>query len=254
MLEAKIGLVHKSDNELLQQLPERWADLIITDPPFSLIPDLEAKLFTSRLKSQGFLLVFCSDKYIDMVKQKFYNLLEHYETHIWVDPRPTLTNKYHALKNHDYVLVFRQGTKTPNLYVGEEREERKRMPATIKIHGRIVKTQKKWQSMNKKLSTVIIAPRDITPKKGRGRGRPPKISTWKKPLKLITQLIRAYSSRGDRVVDPYIGWGTSIQVVQQYPRLLIAGDNDLLKIKKLEREFELEAGEYLGAVLKRLIH
>jgi DNA modification methylase len=49
---------------------------------------------------------------------------------------------------------------------------------------------------------------------------------WKKPLSLMERLVRIYTSKGDIVVDPYCGSGTTLQACYNHGRSYIGIDID----------------------------
>lgn len=49
---------------------------------------------------------------------------------------------------------------------------------------------------------------------------------WKKPLSLMERLIRIYTMKGDTVLDPYCGSGTTLEAAKKWDRHFIGIDID----------------------------
>jgi len=71
------------------------------------------------------------------------------------------------------------------------------------------------------LTSEQWAVQDINAPDGRHDGRHHK---WEKPTELVERLIRHTTDRGDLVVDPFVGTGTTAIVASELEREVIAGD------------------------------
>ena len=49
---------------------------------------------------------------------------------------------------------------------------------------------------------------------------------WKKPLSLMERLVRIYTAKGDKVLDPYCGSGTTLQACKNFDRSYIGIDKN----------------------------
>jgi len=76
-------------------------------------------------------------------------------------------------------------------------------------------------NINAPLTSEQWAVQDINAPDGRHDGRHHK---WEKPTELVERLIRHTTDRGDLVIDPFVGTGTTAIVASELEREVIAGD------------------------------
>lgn len=53
---------------------------------------------------------------------------------------------------------------------------------------------------------------------------------WRKPLSLMERLVRIFTDKGDTVLDPYCGYGTTLQACYNYGRAYIGIDIDQTRV------------------------
>lgn len=211
--------------ELLYCLPDACVDCIVSDPPYGVIamewdkrPDLEVmwRQFKRVIKPRGAIILTASQPFTSLLTCSNLDWYRH--EYIWEKPQGTgyLNANRAPMKNHEQVLVFSEGETNyyPQMIKGEPYR------ATSGAVGGFVrdKTVGGYVTINDGLrypKTVL--------KFNAETGYHP----TQKPEPLISFLIRTYSRRGDVILDPYCGSGTTALAARNTGRHYICGDSHL---------------------------
>lgn len=209
MKAPAIEMVHGNCLPIMASLPAGSIDLIVADPPYDL--PMVGTYFAAMqrvLKPAGSIYCFGDKRHIARWWYKiFSDTFREADLVYWYyknSPKPrgrwrlaTQTIMYGYSKDSPF---YEDAVRTPY-------EE-----ATLKLHGRKRPSSGRFREARAYDTSKGALPRDVievpalTGHRARGRtGHPDE-----KPLELILRLMRASSKRGDIVLDPFMGSGTTL--------------------------------------------
>ena len=226
--------IHQASNSLHPNLIfsdfyERWQevgigriDMVLTDPPFGILEkegwdrgvaldELESAI-DHVLKLTGLWVMFCN---LELLRRTFDELstFKMRSYHAWHKTSAMPISRLMPLPDLEYILVLkRRGVRTKDLAwhpkdmlpPGKPYEKKSNILESptrrhIKNSLSINPDGKRW------VSTVIEAPNKPNMPKEERSGHPSQ-----KPEGLLRLLIRGYSNRGDTILDPFAGSGSTL--------------------------------------------
>ena len=222
--------------ELIKNIEDNSIDLIVCDGPYGVtnfewdnISNIQEfnlnllKLFSRVLKPGGSLYLFGKDNCIDFINYNEYLKLNR--RIIWYQPSRLAQGRQNYTNNYDIIAYFSKGkANTFNLddiRVEQlvELEHRKRCENVPSVkNGAYGKT--KFNDKGKNPGDVWGDIKQLTYKSKELVSRE-LLNTVQKPLKLIERLVLASSNKGDLVLDPFSGVGTTAVVCQKLGRRFI---------------------------------
>lgn len=222
--------------ELINQIDSDSVDLIVCDGPYGVtandwdkVPDIQTynlkliKLFSRILKPGGSLYLFGKDNCIDFIDYRPYLNLNR--KIIWYQPSRLAQGRLNYTNNYDLIAYFSKGkAKTYNLddiRVAQlvELEHRLRCEKVPSVtNGQFGKT--KFNDDGKNPGDVWGDIKQLTYKSKELISRD-LLNTIQKPEKLIERIVKASSSEGDIVLDPFSGVGTTYAVCKKLKRNFI---------------------------------
>lgn len=225
--QGGIKIYHGDYREVLPAINAKF-DLLCADPPYAttnLVWDkpVDWKFFwreADRLcKPTAPSVLFSSGKFtIELINSNPKNY--RYEL-IWEKPMPTgfLDAKRRPLRAHENILVFARKFKgsayNPQMVVG-------------RMHMRGNAGSRAAHYKTTRLTAASVSneyyPRSIL-RFQNARGSK-SLHPTQKPLALVTWLLRTYSHRGDLVLDPFIGSGTTLEAAQALGRRAVGIELD----------------------------
>ncbi|WJI27876.1 site-specific DNA-methyltransferase [Thermosynechococcus sp. QKsg1] len=241
MLE--IDRIYQADAfTLLPQIQSASIDLIICDGPYGVttnpwdrisnIQEFNLKLitiFAEKLKEGGALYLFGKPDCIDFIDYRpFLNLQAKI---VWYQPSRLAQGRINYTNNYDLICYFIKGQRpktfnldairVPQLVELEHRRRCERVPSVI--NGKYGKT--KFNEEGKNPGDVWGDIKQLTYKSKELVAREA-LNTIQKPEQLIERLVKASSNKGDLVLDPFAGVGTTPVVCKRLGRHFIAIEQD----------------------------
>lgn len=236
-MQLKINNIYEGDAlELIKSLPSESVDLIICDGPYGVttndwdkISNIQEynlrliKLFSRVLKHGGALYLFGKDDCIDFIDYRPY--LQLNRKIIWYQPSRLAQGRKNYTNNYDLICYFSKGKPTvfnledirvPQLVELEHRLRCEKVPSVV--NGQFGKT--KFNEDGKNPGDVWGDIKQLTYKSKELISRE-LLNTIQKPEKLIDRLVKASSSEGSVVLDPFCGVGTTYAVCKQLNRHFI---------------------------------
>ena len=224
-------------------------DLILTDPPYGILEkcrdtdkavdlaELETT-FAQVLKSTGIAILFCN---LDLIRQVLDTVCHFVmrSLHIWQKPSAMPISKLMPLPNAEFILVLkRKGVRTsdtawyPREMVPPQEPYEKRSRIRHSPTRRMVKSPVNTNSDGKRYVPVILAaPNKPCMERAERSSHHPS----QKPEALLRMLIRGYSDKGDLILDPFAGSGSTLISAYKEGRRSIGVE--------LSEEYFLEARE-----------
>lgn len=233
---------HADAFDLLPKIDDGSIDLVICDGPYGVttnqwdrisnIQEFNLKLisiFAVKLKDGGALYLFGKPDCIDFIDYRpFLNLQAKI---VWYQPSRLAQGRLNYTNNYDIICYFVKGNrpKTYNLDAIrvaqlvelEHRLRCERVPSVT--NGKYSKT--KFNSEGKNPGDVWGDIKQLTYKSKELVSRDA-LNTIQKPEVLIERLIKASSSEGDLVLDPFAGVGTCPVVCKRLNRHFIGIEKD----------------------------
>ena len=246
--------------ELLDSVPEASVDLVICDGPYGITPnewDRVANIqqfnldlirrFSSKLKDGGTLYLFGKHDSIDFIDYRPFLTLR--SRIVWYQPSRLAQGRISYTNNYDVISYFIKGDRpttfnleairVPQLVELEHRLRCERVPSVT--NGQFGKT--KFNDNGKNPGDVWGDIKQLTYKSKELLSRDV-LSTIQKPVKLMERLIKASSNKGDLVLDPFCGVGTSLVACKRLERSYIGFEINPefvemanLRLRKAAREF-----------------
>jgi len=246
--------------ELIKKVDDNSIDLIICDGPYGItnnawdkIGSIQEfnlnliKIFSRKLKSGGALYLFGKQDCIDFIDySKYLNLKSKI---IWYQPSRLSQGRISYTNNYDLICYFIKGDKpktfnlddirVPQLVELEHRLRCEKVPSVT--NGKYGKT--KFNNKGKNPGNVWGDVKQLTYKSKELVNRKA-LNTIQKPEKLFERIIFASSNKGDTVLDPFCGVGTTAVVCRKYERQFICfekneefvqwGEDRIYKLEKTE--------------------
>jgi site-specific DNA-methyltransferase (adenine-specific) len=199
--------------DILPSLPSRSVDLLLTDPPYATTgikwdKPVDWKSFWEEIhrvcKPNAAMILFASGKFVPVAINS--NLINYRYELIWekVTAVGHLDANRRPLRAHEQMLVFsrqwKSSTYNPQKTVGKPHKTGGQNKKPVHYKGKTRPT--------KEIITDLYHPRSVLKFDSRikGESRHPTA----KPLPLVTWLVKSYSNRGDVVLDPFFGSGTTL--------------------------------------------
>lgn len=210
-------VIESEANKFLFSIPDNTVDLVVTDPPYGVgmsswdnkAPLGWCKEIPRLLKDDGSLLVFCGKQNrFEVEKELRETGLNFWQELIWIYGNGGVTRKNSYNGHHEPILWF---VKDPNNF-------------KFNINGQLwVDT---W--------TVIDRAR---PQKNFKKDK--KVHPTQKALEVIKRLIKYHSNRGDLILDPFVGSGTTAVACLQTGRRFIGCDIEPQYVKLAKERLKL---------------
>lgn len=228
--------------DLLPKIDDGSVDLVVCDGPYGVttnqwdqisnIQEFNLKLisiFAAKLKDGGALYLFGKPDCIDFIDYRpFLNLRSKI---VWYQPSRLAQGRLNYTNNYDIICYFIKGDRpkiynldairVPQLVELEHRLRCERVPSVT--NGKYGKT--KFNGDGKNPGDVWGDIKQLTYKSKELVSRDA-LNTIQKPEVLIERLIKASSSEGDLVLDPFAGVGTCPVVCKRLNRHFIGIEKD----------------------------
>lgn len=236
-MQLKLNNIYQGDAlELIKSVPSESVDLIVCDGPYGVtinewdkISNIQEynlrliKLFSRVLKPGGALYLFGKDDCVDFIDYRPF--LQLNRKIIWYQPSRLAQGRKNYTNNYDLICYFSKGKPTvfnledirvPQLVELEHRLRCEKVPSVV--NGQFSKT--KFNEDGKNPGDVWGDIKQLTYKSKELISRE-LLNTIQKPEKLIDRIVKASSSEGSVVLDPFSGVGTTYAVCKQLNRHFI---------------------------------
>jgi len=268
-------IINAESFNFMDILPENSVDLVIADGPYSVtthkwdkvkggIQEFNLKLIqkASRiLKPGGAMYLFGKADCIDFIDYRPYMNLN--SKIIWYQPSRLAQGRISYTNNYDIIAYFikEKATKgkgrancfnlddirVPHLV---ELTQRKRCESVPSVkNGKFGKT--KFNTMGKNPGDVWGDIKQLTYRSKELIDRK-MLNTIQKPEKLIERLIKASSSEGDIIFDPFVGTGTVHKLAKQYNRQIFGCELDPV-IAQMAYDRVIKAGYSIGLEKDKMV-
>jgi len=199
-------------------------DLILTDPPYNVLDDIHTwdksqdwilleTIFSALLKPIGLVVLFCDLSLMHMLLDTFIHELRFKHYHIWKKPggMPITTNR--PINNAEFILIFRKrGTRERELTWNPEMMGERGLPYLKRNTSPDIPTRRMRKSKFNRNENGCRFPKTIIEAPSK-----PNMEAWErtnhptqKPEILLRKLIRGYSNKGECVLDPFAGSGSTL--------------------------------------------
>jgi DNA modification methylase len=235
---------------LLPQIGEASIDMIICDGPYGVTTNKWDKIeniqefnlnlirhFSSKLKNGGALYLFGKPNCIDFIDYRPYLNLR--SKIVWYQPSRLAQGRLNYTNNYDIICYFVKGDKPKTYHLDairvsqlvelEHRLRCERVPSVV--NGKYGKT--KFNDSGKNPGDVWGDIKQLTYKSKELVCRET-LNTIQKPESLIERLVKASSTEGDLVLDPFAGVGTSLVVCKKLERNYIGIEQNAEFVKMAE--------------------
>ena len=241
--------------QLIDKVGDGTVDLIICDGPYNAtnqkwdkiaggIQQFNLRLIqqcASKLKIGGVMYLFGKHDCIDFIDYRPYlNLVTRI---VWYQPSRLSQGRIKYTNNYDVICYFVKGgranafnlddVRVPQLVELTQRLRCERVPAVTT--GRFGKT--KFNPKGKNPGDVWGDIKQLTYKSKELLSRD-MLNTIQKPEKLLRRLILASSNKGDLVLDPFCGAGTSAVICQELKRNFICFEIDSKSVNLANKRIE----------------
>ncbi|MDD4179712.1 MAG: site-specific DNA-methyltransferase [Candidatus Margulisbacteria bacterium] len=236
-MPIKLNQVTQGDCfKLISKVKSGSVDLIICDGPYGVtgnswdrINDIQTfnlkliELFAQVLKPGGTLYLFGKANCLDFIDYRPFLTLN--ARLIWYQPSRLAQGRKNYTNNYDIIAYFSKGKaktfnlediRVPQLVELEQRRRCENVPSVK--HGRFNKT--KFNVRGKNPGDVWGDIKQLTYRSKELVGRK-YLNTIQKPERLIERLVRASSNKGDLVLDPFAGVGTTLLTCRKLKRKFI---------------------------------
>lgn len=199
--------------EILPTLRSNSVDLLLTDPPYATTnlkwdKPVDWKAFWEEAhrvcKPSAAMVMFCSGKFIPVLMNS--NLSNWRYELIWEKFNAVghLDANRRPLRAHEQMLIFcrkwKSSTYNPQKFPGK--------PHTIGGANKKPAHYSGKTKVTKEVVTNLYHPRSVLKFDSRVKGASRHPTA--KPLELVTWLVKSFSNRGDVVLDPFFGSGTTL--------------------------------------------
>lgn len=210
----------------LQSIPDNSVDMVLTDPPYGTTQNkwdsiVDMNLFWKEIKrvtkEHSAILLFSQMPFTAiavMSNSKMFRYEWICEKH---SPTGFLNAKRMPLKSHENVLVFYNKLPTYNPQMIQGKAHRRGGAVTqSKNYGSYSNTKRGTSNMYYPRDVIKVNWREST------RGLHP----TQKPVSLCEYFIKTYSNKGDIILDPFIGSGTTAVAAINTERKYIGFEKD----------------------------
>ena len=250
MLESN-RIYHGDAFDLFPEIDDGTVDLVVCDGPYGIttnewdrvgnIQEFNLRLisiFSAKLKEGGALYLFGKPDCVDFIDYRpFLNLRAKI---VWYQPSRLAQGRLNYTNNYDIICYFIKGNRPeafnlddiriPQLVELEHRMRCERVPSVI--NGKYGKT--KFNGKGKNPGDVWGDIKQLTYKSKELVSREA-LNTIQKPKTLMERLIKASSSEGDLVLDPFAGVGTCPVVCKTLGRRFIGIEKNRHFVEAAER-------------------
>ncbi len=233
----EVNKVYQGDClKLIKEIQDESIDLIVCDGPYGItgnkwdkVPNIQQynrnliRLFSRALKNGGSLYLFGKQDCLDFIDYRPYLNLN--AKIIWYQPSRLAQGRINYTNNYDIIAYFTKGRpktfnldriRVPQLVELEHRKRCENVPSVI--NGKFGKT--KFNGNGKNPGDVWGDIKQLT-YKSRELINKELLHTIQKPIKLIERIVKASSNKGDLVLDPFTGTGTTFVVCAEQNRNFI---------------------------------
>ena len=233
--------------EMFSEIDADSVDLVVCDGPYGVTPNdwdrvgniqeynLELiRVLAPKLKEGGSLYLFGKSDCIDFIDYRPYLNLR--SKIVWYQPSRLAQGRLAYTNNYDIICYFVKGDKpqtfdldairVPQLVELEHRLRCERVPSVT--NGKFGKT--KFNADGKNPGDVWGDIKQLTYKSKELASRD-SLNTIQKPEQLIERIVKASSTKGDLVLDPFAGVGTCPVVCRRLGRNFLAFEMDTERVK-----------------------
>lgn len=218
--------LHNADYlEILKQLPDKSVDMILTDPPYSMtaLPwdkainlDTMWKEFNRVIKDNGVIAVFGKQPFT--TKLIWNNIKNFKQILVW--KKQNIDNPTQAKKRFCNI--------TEDISIFYKKPPKFNPQGIIKINKPVKQGRGKSLAQNQERPENVIQqytnyPRNIL----EYNFDYPRIHPTQKPVALLELLIKSYTKKGDLVVDPFMGSGSTGVAAKHLDRNFIGVELDV---------------------------
>lgn len=237
-LDPLVGKIHQTNAcSFMRELPDASFDLIVCDGPYAVtthdwdnVSNIQhfnfelLKSFSRLLKPGGAAYLFGKPECVDFIDYRPFLTLQ--SKIIWYQPSRLAQGRISYTNNYDVICFFTKGKpktfnldaiRVPQLVELEHRLRCERVPSVR--NGKFGKTA--FHPNGKNPGDVWGDIKQLTYKSKELVSRE-MLNTIQKPEKLIERILRASSSPGDLVFDPFCGSGTVPVVCKRLDRQFVA--------------------------------
>jgi len=238
-----IDRVYQADSfEMFPRIHDGSIDLVVCDGPYgvtknkwdriSKIQEFNLRLisiFAAKLKEGGALYLFGKPDCIDFIDYR--PLLKLRSKIAWYQPSRLAQGRINYTNNYDIICHFIKGQKSrtfnldairvPQLVELEHRLRCERVPSVT--NGKYGKTRFNGNGKNPgdvwgDIKQLTYRSKELVSREA--------LNTIQKPAQLIERLVKASSSEGDLVLDPFVGVGTCPVVCRKLGRHFIGFERE----------------------------
>ena len=189
--------------ELIKDIQD--IDVVITDPPYGVTQnkgDIVVDL-SSVFEVSGRVIVFSQQPYTTDVINQFRNKFKYDLVWDKVLTSGFLNANRMPLRKHESILVFGDGAYNPQKVIGAKSHSKgKKKNTQNNNYGKHEFVDNSIKNGNLKHPTSIVRYSKPHPSVALHR--------TEKPVKLMEWLIKTYSNKGDTILDPFMGSGTTL--------------------------------------------
>jgi DNA modification methylase len=234
--------------EILPRIDDGSIDLIVCDGPYGIttnkwdrianVQEFNLKLisiFAAKLKAGGALYLFGKPNAIDFVDYRPFLKLR--SKIVWYQPSRLAQGRLNYTNNYDIICYFTKGDRpktfdldsirVAQLVELEHRLRCERVPSVT--NGKYGKT--KFNGSGKNPGDVWGDIKQLTYKSRELVSRDA-LNTIQKPERLIERIVRASSTEGDLVLDPFAGVGSCLVVCKRLNRRFIGIEREEQFVKQ----------------------
>lgn len=251
--------------EMFPHVDDGSIDLVICDGPYGVtvnkwdrisnIQEFNLKLisiFAAKLKEGGALYLFGKPDCIDFIDYR--PLLNLRSKIVWYQPSRLAQGRINYTNNYDIICYFIKGDRprtfdldairVAQLVELEHRLRCERVPSVT--NGKYGKT--KFNGDGKNPGDVWGDIKQLT-YKSRELASREVLNTIQKPEQLIERLVKASSSKGDLILDPFVGVGTCSVVCRKLGRHFIGFERDSEFVEIANKRLGVLDSELTGRLL-----
>ena len=206
---------------IMKGYKDKQFDLVLCDPPYgvtSLEWDNDDTFWMNEVlrisKYNAPIIVFSTQPFTSKIIQEYRKFFK-YEW-IWEKDRPTgfANSATRPMKYHENIIVFCKSVSTYNpIFVKGEKDHRSSKEPTVisksKSQPALITKYKRENNGDKYPSTIIRF------NKVNGLHV---VHPTEKPVELLKYLIQTYSKESDKILDPFLGSGTTLVAAKQLNR------------------------------------
>lgn len=209
--------------ELMKEIPDGSVDLVLTDPPYGVTSNKkDIRVNLDELFRVGkSVAVFCQQPFITELMTKFGKLFRY--DLVWDKVLTTgfLNAKRMPLRRHETILIFGKPKYFPQMMKGKPLHSKGHQTGEPKVnrnYGKHKLIDDSRAGSTDKYPTSILT----------FRKRHPSVvlHATEKPVELMEWLTKAFSEKGDTILDPFMGSGTTGVACKRLNRSFIGFELD----------------------------